>query len=304
MKRIFILSIIIFSAIQSKACPICGCGVGGFYVGLLPSFNSKFIGIRYQYMRYETHITDDASQFSHDHYKLAELWGGWTIGNKWQVLAFVPYHFNYLNTDDGIKTKNGLGDITLLANYKLWGSSKQNKNDKSMSQQEFWLGGGIKLPTGKYDVDLSDPETELGDANSQMGTGSLDFIASAMYNVTFNKIGINTSANYKINTSNNSNFKFGNRFTANSFAFYQTHAGKTNLAPNIGVLYENAAINHLNKGSVEQTGGHVALAAAGLEINRGNVTVGANVQLPFSQNFAEGQTEAKTRGLIHATLTF
>jgi hypothetical protein len=304
MKRIFILSIIIFSAIQSNACPICGCGVGGFYVGLLPSFNSKFIGMRYQYMRYETHITADASQFSHDHYKVAELWGGWTIGNKWQVLAFVPYHFNYQNTDDGIKTKNGLGDITLLANYKLWESSKQNKNDKSMSHQEFWLGGGIKLPPVKYDVYLSDPETELGDVNSQMGTGSLDFIASAMYNVAFNKIGINTSANYKINSANNSNFKFGNRFTANSFAFYQTHVSKTNLAPNIGVLYENAAINHLNKSSVEQTGGNVALAAAGLEINRGNVTVGANVQLPFSQNFAEGQTEAKTRGLIHATLTF
>jgi len=304
MKKLSIIFIIVFVSMQSNACPICGCGVGGFYIGLLPGFDSKFIGIRYQYMRYETQIKGDASQFSHDHYKIAELWGGWTFGNKWQVLGFVPYHFNYQNTDDGIKTKNGLGDITLIASYKLWETSKQNKDDKSMSHQEFWLGGGVKLPTGKYDVDVSDPETELGDVNSQMGTGSLDFIASAMYNVKLNKFGINTSANYKVNTSNNSNFKFGNRFTANSFVFYQTHVSKTYLAPNIGMLYENAAINHLNKSDVTQTGGYVALAAAGFEVNRGNITLGANVQLPVSQNFAVGQTEAKSRGLVHATFTF
>src|SRR5215218_3212967 len=85
MRKIFILSILIFSAFQSGACPICGCGVGGFYIGILPSFDRKFMGVRYQYMRYETHIANDASQFSHDYYRTLELWGGWSIGKKWQI---------------------------------------------------------------------------------------------------------------------------------------------------------------------------------------------------------------------------
>lgn len=298
MKKLFFSSVIVFACIQANACPICGCGVGDFYIGLLPSFNSKFVGIRYQYMRYETHIKDEPSEFSHDHYKIAEIWGGWNFGKRWQALVFVPYHFNYQNTDDGVKTDNGLGDITLLTNYKLW------QNARGSTAQEFWIGAGVKLPTGTYNIDLNNPEAEPGDVNSQMGTGSVDFIANAMYNLKLGKIGINTSASYKINTSNNSSFLFGNRFEANSFAFYQLQFKNIYFAPNIGIIYDNAAINHLNKNVVEQTGGYVALTATGLEVNIKKITIGANVQLPFAQNFAEGQTEAKSRGLVHATFTF
>ena len=304
MKKILLVLVIAFVYIQSEACPICGCGVGNFYIGLLPSFQSKFIGIRYGDMRYETHLKDEPSEFSKDHYKVAELWGGWNIGQCWQVLGFIPYHFNYQNTDEGVKTQNGLGDVMFMANYKLWQSSKQNKNDRSATHHEFWLGGGIKLPTGKYEVDHNDPETEVGDVNSQMGTGSLDFIANAMYNVKLGKIGINTSASYKMNTSNNSDYKFGNRFVASSFAFYQAKIMKTYVAPNVGLLYENAAINQSKKNTVVQTGGYVALGVAGFDVNIGKITLGGNVQLPFAQNFSDGQTVAKSRGLLQATFTF
>ena len=47
---------------------------------------------------------------------------------------------------------------------------------------------------------------------------------------------------------------------------------------------------------VDETGGYVTLASVGLEINYRNITVGTNLQLPFAEEFAHGQTEAKTRG--------
>jgi hypothetical protein len=219
-------------------------------------------------------------------------------------MGFVPYHFNKQNTDDGLKTKDGLGDITVLANYKLWQSSKLTQNNK-MFKHELWIGAGLKLPTGTYNVDLTDPETELGDVNSQMGTGSIDFIANAMYNIHINKIGINTAVNYKINTTNNSSFKYGDRFSANSFVYYQARVSKAiYIAPNIGALYEHASANFLANSKVDETGGYVALASTGLEINYRKVTVGATLQMPFSQEFAHGQTEAKTRGLLHITYSF
>jgi hypothetical protein len=297
---VFIAGLFILSA--TDACPICGCGVGNFYMGLLPNFKSRFIGLRYQFMSYHTQIAGDATQHGNDFYKTAELWSGWNIGSKWQLLSFIPYHFNNQNTDDGINRQNGIGDVSLLVNYKLLDTHNVFKNN-NLSSQQLWIGGGVKLPTGKYHVDLNSPDANLGDVNSQMGTGSVDFLLNAAYNVRINSFGINTSLNYKINTTNNDHYNFGNRFSANSFGYYQTHIHKLMIMPNAGLLYEHAAGNSLSSQKVNQTGGYVALAATGVELGYKKINVGMNVQMPFSQNFAEGQTTAKTRGLAHITFT-
>lgn len=302
MKKIFVLvlSLCVFSA--TFACPFCGCGVGGFYMGLLPNFKSGFVGVRYTYAHYSTHLTDQPDQFSKDYYHTAEVWGGISIGQKWQLLGFIPYHFNIQNTDDGVKKKEGLGDITLLANYKLWNSMKATHGGKVL-RQEVWVGAGVKLPTGTYHVDLSDPSTELGDVNSQMGTGSTDFLANAMYNVHVGKWGVNTTANYKVSTANNSNFKYGNRFSANSFVYYTARMNEVFISPNAGILYEKATQNHLDSKAMDETGGYVTLASAGAEVNVGKLIVGASAQMPFAQDYAHGQTVAKTRCLVHVTVS-
>ena len=304
MKKLFILSTIIFLSIQSFACPICGCGVGNFYLGLLPNFKNHFVGIRYEYMRYHTQLKDDASQFGTDYYKTVEIWSGWSIGNKFQLLTFIPYQFNTQHSDDGTKKENGLGDITLLGNYKLFQKTKMNTAKRSATSQELWIGGGVKLPTGKYRIDLNDPEANLGDVNSQMGTGSVDFLLNTTYDLHLNKFGINTSLNYKINTTNSDQYNFGNRFTVNSFGSYTINFPKVSIAPNAGVLYEHTNANHLNNTKVDLTGGYVALAVTGAELSYKKINIGANVQLPFAQDFAEGQTVAKTRGMMHLTFSF
>ncbi len=302
MKKIFIFFVLTFFCAQSYACPFCGCGVGNFYMGLLPNFKSKFIGVRYQYMSYHTQITGDAEQFGNDYYKTVELWGGISIGNKWQLLAFAPYQINNQKTDDGIKNLNGLSDITLLANYKLLDKIKMNGSKST--QQQLLIGAGIKLPTGKYKIDIHNPETEIGDVNSQLGTGSTDFLLNATYDVRFNKFGINTTANYKINTTNNEDYHFGNRFNVSSLAYYQVSLKKSVLAPNAGFIYQHSGENHFSSQKVDQTGGYLAMAVAGAELSFKSMAIGANIQLPFSQNFASGQTESKTRGMVHVSFSF
>lgn len=308
MKKIIFTLCILFTLNAANACPICGCGVGGFYIGLLPTYKSQFVGVRYLYSHYETQLKDNPSQFSHDHYHEVQLYGGITVG-KWQLMGFVPYHMNHQVTDDGVINRNGLGDISMLANYKIWESSKLTKNNKNFSQ-DFWLGAGIKLPTGKYAVDFADSTDEeldelLGDVNSQLGTGSTDFIMNAMYNIHMNAFGINTTANYKINTTNSSNFKYGDRLTITSYAYYQVKAGRQiNMAPNVGLLYQYTAPNNLAGSKVEETGGYVTAGSAGVDVNIRKITVGASAQLPLAQNYAHGQTDQKLSGLVHVTYTF
>ncbi|CAN5162700.1 hypothetical protein BH11BAC6_BH11BAC6_13500 [soil metagenome] len=304
MKKIIILNTILFISLQLSACPFCGCGVGNFYMGLLPNFKNHFVGVRYQYMQYHTQLKDDQSQFSTDHYRTAELWSGLSLGSKFQLLGFVPYHINFQNTDDGIKKENGIGDITLIGNYKLFAKAGMKTSEKPAISQELWVGGGVKLPTGKYSFDPNDPEAEISDVNAQMGTGSVDFLLNSSYNLRINNFGVSTSATYKINTANNTDFNFGNRFTANSLGYYNISLHSVSIAPNAGVLYEHAAVNHLNNTKVELTGGYAALAVTGAEVTYKKINVGANIQLPFAQSFALGQTQARTRGMVHLTFSF
>ena len=164
-----------------------------------------------------------------------------------------------------------------------------NTSKRSSTSQELWIGGGIKLPTGKYHLDPNDPEANLGDVNSQMGTGSVDFLLNTTYNLHLNKFGINATLNYKINTSNNDHYEFGNRFTSYSFGYYEFNVHSVSILPNAGIMYEDAGANHMDNEKVDLTGGYVALAVTGAELSYKMINIGANVQLPFVQDFAEGK---------------
>src|SRR5438309_8564790 len=119
MKKAILLFLPCFSLFQTFACDICGCSSGNYFVGPFPQFRKHFFGTRYTFRSFESHIAGDPTQFSKDFYQTVELWGGYNIGKKWQLLAFVPYNINQQTSDDGKNNSHGLGDITLLGNYKV-----------------------------------------------------------------------------------------------------------------------------------------------------------------------------------------
>lgn len=283
---------------EISACDICGCSSGNYFIGPYPQFSKYFFGMRYSFRSFHSRIADDATQYSKDFYQTAELWGGYKIGKKWQLLAFVPYNINRQSSDDGIHKSNGPGDITVMANYMLLNTRKVNKKKHRITQQ-LWIGGGVKLPTGKFSPDM---EEMIPTANNQAGTGSVDFIVNVMHTYHINNWGLNSNINYKINRSAD-NYKFGNRLSSSVFIFHSLYKGKTVFNPNLGLLYENLSGNTLSKVKVEDTGGQALLGATGLEINRGRVAIGFNAQLPISQNFSNQQTTIKIRGMAHLTFS-
>jgi hypothetical protein len=303
MKKIlFILFATLFFAISSRACDICGCGVNNYYIGIIPQFNNKFFGMRYHYHYFNTRIANDVTQFSRDYYQTIEMWGGWNVGKKLQLLAFVPVNINRSVSDDGIDKLSGLGDVVLVANYKLFDVNSKNNSDKVISHQ-LLVGGGIKLPTGKFQIDANDPDIAAA-ANHQLGTGSVDVLLDAMYNVRIGNLGINSSANYMMNTTNKDNFKFGNKLALSSFVFYAISSSKFSIAPNVGLLIEHSEANQLGGNKVDLTGGSLLQGAAGVEISYGKTTFGFNAQLPIAQNFAQNQTMSKFKSMAHVTFAF
>jgi hypothetical protein len=302
-KRLFLsgLLVVLFFC-SSDACPICGCGGGNLYVGLLPDFKYQFIGLRFHASQYHSQLISDPSQFSTNDYSTIEIWGGLRLGKKFQLLAFIPYYSNKQVDDDGVTYTKGLGDITVMGQYQVFKSSANSSSSKI--NQQLWMGGGIKLPTGPFNANMLDSNTTVADINAQIGTGSVDFLINGMYGLTIRNFGLNLSASYKINTVNDQNYKYGNKFQSNLIASYRIGKKLTTTTPNVGLGYENVAINKLGTKSIQFTGSQILTTIMGVEVDFGRIGIGINGQFPLAQDFAEGQTKMRFNGMMHLTYQF
>jgi hypothetical protein len=303
MKKHIIIAIILIAPVYSIACDICGCGVGNSYIGILPDFNKKIIGLRYRYNSIFTHVgVGGATTYltTNELYRTAEIWGGWNITKNFRLMASVPYSFNEKRNQGTTQTKNGISDISLSALYQLVSSRKTVFNDK-MLVQSLWVGGGIKLPTGKYNP--KDKSSTNDNANLfQLGTGSVDFSVNAMYDIRVQDAGINISGSYKMNASNKYDYSYGNKLSANAQAYYKWRIkNAVTVAPNAGVQYETARHDIDTHLMVDISGGRLLLGTVGIETTFKNISLGANWQTPFSQSLANGIVKANDRMMVHVS---
>ena len=303
MKKLLVWLLILVLPSVTFACDICGCGVGNNYVGILPEFHRHIFGLRYRYSSMLTHVgVGGITTYltTREKYNTVEAWGGWNINENLRIMASVPYSFNEKSNQDISRTKDGLGDITVSGYYQLL-NSKHTVSDKLLVQS-LWAGGGIKMATGKYNP--LDKSSVSESANLfQLGTGSYDFSLGFMYDIRLQDAGINLSSNYKINTSNQYDYRYGNKLNVNSQAYYKFRIKqKLLLAPNAGIQYETAHHDADNGFDVTVSGGHLMLGTAGIETAFGKLAIGANFQTPLSQNLAGGIVKANNRVMLHVSV--
>ena len=301
MKESFLFfAFLLLSASSILACPYCGCGNSNFQIGILPTFSKAFVSVRYSYFHFKT---DSGSQYSRDYFHTTELWGGYNFG-KVQVMAFVPYLSIHKSGDDGSVNTRGLGDITLLGDYQIFSKTKNGSETKRSISNTLWLGGGIKLPTGKSTVDVDDLEFTVGDFTATTGTGSTDFIFNAMHNLIIGNNGIVTNFAYRVNTINPQQFQYGNRIYFSTSYFRSIAAGAMVIRPTLGInLLVNSA-NRYQGVEVVDSDGYLVSGMVGVNLQKGKVGLLINALLPISQDFYHGLTQAKDRESIALTYSF
>ncbi|MCU0437185.1 MAG: hypothetical protein MUC49_04675 [Raineya sp.] len=287
------------------ACDICGCGVGSYYFGVMPQYHKHFMGLRYRSMSFESHLNSQLLR-TKEYFHTTELWGRFYPTSRVQIMGFVPYSFNnQVDINKQSKKIQGLNDLVLMANYNILNASTIQDTIVRKFKHSLWIGGGVKLPTGKYNYEEQDAG-QVANPNFQLGTGSLDILTNLFYNVRYKNWGFNQDVSYKINTNNAKNYRFGNKISGNSNVFYIRKISKhLSLMPYAGIYFEQSALDTRNKEKIKETGGDLLASNAGMDVYwNQKLNIGVNYQIPLSQNLAHGEIRANNRVVLQASWLF
>ncbi len=300
------LLLLLLPGSQLLACDICGCGVGSYYLGILPEFKKRFIGLRYQHKGLITHLNAAGGRrylTTDETYHIAELWGAVNLGQKFRIMGFVPYNINQ-RLNQGVTTaQQGLGDVAAYGYYKLLDQRGATNNNKVLVHS-LWGGIGVKLPTGRYNNNDKNVQENIQNT-FQLGTGSVDMVLNALYDVRLQDAGLNTNVSYKLNTANQYQYRYGNKLTVNMLGYYKFRLGtNSNIAPNTGLLYEQAEKDVKDRSRiVEESGGYSITYTIGTEWSYKKISAGANYQVPVWQQLANGKAKSLNRLMLHVSFS-
>lgn len=269
-------------------CDACGCSANGGSMGFSSMLNSNFVGIRYIHQSYKSRDgVFNNSPWIDENFNTAQIWARVPVAKRIEVMALVPYHFNNREKASGKENIDGLGDITLMGFYTLFGT----RSDSATIVHKFQLGAGIKAPTGKYD------SANNGSINPsfQLGTGSWDYTLASEYTVKRNNIGLNATLNYVFKTENEKNYQFGNQFNYAATLFYSTKIDNLDIVPQLGLAGEKYEENKDHGEDVPLTAGDILFGKMGIELGLRKFSLGLSTMLPINQNLTGGRVEANYR---------
>lgn len=275
-----------------EECDACGCSANGGSMGFSSMLSDNFIGIRYFHQSYQSRdgVFND-SPWIDEIFNTIQLWGRIPISKKMEVTVLVPYHFHRRVKPDTTQDVDGIGDVTLMALYRIF----QSKDSVATYQHRVLVGGGVKVPTGKYD------SANNGSVNPsfQAGTGSWDYSLATEYIIRKGNWGLNSAINYILKTENDKNYKFGDQFNYGSTLFYSTMIKNLIVVPQVGLARETYQANEEFSQNVPLTKGDIFFGKAGIELGYRKFSTGVNAMLPINQNLTGGRVEANYRLGIH-----
>ncbi|KAA6440957.1 hypothetical protein FEM33_04625 [Dyadobacter flavalbus] len=300
-KYILPLFFLLLISRSSFACDACGCSNSGSYFGLMPQSNKSLLGIRYSQLNFTTHPESHVLR-TQETFNVTEIYARFFPVKRVQVMAFLPYRFARQVTTSETKKQNGISDATILMNYNVINTFMDTETASDFTHT-LLIGGGIKLPTGKfrYDENLL---TEVANANFQSGTGSTDFILNAFYTVNKGQWGLSMNVSRKFNTANSEDYRFGNQLYGTVDLYRSFELGKISVTPNVGLYGEKSELGTRDGKKVLETGGTMLNGTIGVTLFANRWTLGISAQKPVAQDLSAGFVKAHSRGLIQAGWLF
>jgi hypothetical protein len=242
-----------------------------------------------------------------EQYNTLELRGSFYVKEVWKTTIIVPFINNHqIIGDESRYIVSGFSDPTIMESFQVYNSFK-NQNDKTFVHR-LEVGVGVKAPLGIINKSY---EAGLPNLDLQPGTGSFDFLGSLTYITKYKQLGFYTNLNYKFNTFNVDEYKYGNTTNLTFNAFYQTNGEKISFMPSVGVYLEQMSLDQ-NRYSQENiktitkymdTGGEILFANAGLKVFKGDFVLTTEFQKVIGSQL-NGFTQLKTRYRINVGLTY
>jgi hypothetical protein len=281
------------AAAPAAACDICGCGVSNYNPYLFPHLSKNYIGISYLHRVFHTRVLGETE--STERYNSILLSGQYSLGKRVQLTALLPWQENSLINEAGKTRISGTGDATLLGQFRLCDHLTKR------FRQTVLIGGGVKLPTGRF-VPAASGKAE--DQNFQLGTGSTDLLLNGSYRLSFRKWVLGASGSYKYNTANADGFRFGDVVNIGVLAVYRHDWERVSLSPYVQLSHESQyrdADQHLLQ---KHSGGTLFYAGGGLDLNSKSITIGVNYQFAADQSLAAGQIRVAPKFSARASFSF
>lgn len=290
MQKFILFIGLILGGSTSWACDVCGCAASSFSLGLLPSSNHHFIGIRTSYRTFTTThptlfgITEPPSS---EVFTTTELLGRWKISRRFQLVGAIPFVYNIQEKVAANRIMQGIGDVTVLGNY-VFVSTTDSLTKKIKQAGTF--GIGVKIPVGKFD------NTTINNRNMLPGTGSFDFVANVNYSLQKGSWGYLTESSFSYKTENKFNYQFGHAFSSTHLAFYRWIVNEdARILPQVGLNYNhNFRDRILGKVTDDSfNGGTLLNAQLTCALLYKNWGFNANYYAPIFQDLGNGYVDQK-----------
>lgn len=127
----------------------------------------------------------------------------------------------------------------------------------------------------------------------QLGSGSWDFLSTITYSISSRVFTSIFELNYRYNTSNKLDYRFGDKLNLNWTSFYTLEKGKQKLLPTVGLQYELAKADVSRKHQEEMTGGYSWRGVVGMQAIRYPFNVGLMTGIPIHSHFSDGHVKPK-----------
>lgn len=258
-------------------------------------------------------------QFTYaEEYNSYDIVANFFITQKLQLGGSINFSDNYIMQDDSIVDNiAGVGDLNLLLRYQLHSTTSGDSTSNKLSHRII-LGTGVFLPTGKYNqysvvgyvnefkanTILGTAEMEL-DPHLQPGTGSIGYLFLMEYLLKYNKVGMNSNFSYRVSRMNKNDFRFSNRFNANSSAFAILKLNdKISIMPNFGLSYELSKYDQIDGTDYIDSGGEVLFLNYGINLSLNKLGISFNYFQPGIENLYGSQPLNNRRFITQLTYYF